>query len=232
LGDSYTIPTSKILERLRFENPWWRTNQVAPEIEAMHRRLYFSLFFPLVEDISIRRALILMGPRRVGKTVMMHHAISELLGKAVQAQAIQFIGIDNPIYINMSLEELLISAGRAAGYEDMEGRYVFFDEIQYLKDWERHLKVLVDSYPRIKFIVSGSAAAALRVKSTESGAGRFHDFMLPPLTFQEYLHLQNLQHGHRKFHSTVRWFHFMRLLILKNSINNSFPISIMEGTQR
>ncbi|HHS94979.1 MAG TPA: ATP-binding protein, partial [Phaeodactylibacter sp.] len=70
----------------------------------------------------------------------------------------------------------------------------FFDEIQYLKDWERHLKVLVDSYPNTKFIASGSAAAALKVKSSESGAGRFHDFMLPPLTFQEYLHLLQLNH--------------------------------------
>jgi len=32
-----------------------------------------------------------------------------------------------------------------------------------------------------------SAAAALRLKSQESGAGRFSDFMLPPLTFYEFL---------------------------------------------
>src|SRR5690606_5119747 len=61
-------------------------------------------------------------------------------------------------------------------------------------DWERHLKVLVDSFPNTRFIVSGSAAATLRMKSSESGAGRFHDFMLPPLTFQEFLHLQDLQY--------------------------------------
>ena len=33
--------------------------------------------------------------------------------------------------------------------------------------------------------VSGSAAMALKMKSDESGAGRFHDFALPPLTFNE-----------------------------------------------
>ena len=82
---------------------------------------------------------------------------------------------------------------KASGNEDIAGNYIFFDEIQYLKDWERHLKVLVDSYPKTKFIASGSAAAALRLKSSESGAGRFHDFLLPPLTFQEFLHLQDLQ---------------------------------------
>jgi len=39
----------------------------------------------------------------------------------------------------------------------------------------------------------GSAAAALRLKSIESGAGRFTDFLLPPLTFHEYLGLLEKQ---------------------------------------
>ncbi len=41
-------------------------------------------------------------------------------------------------------------------------------------------------------MASGSAAAALKMKSNESGAGRFTDFMLPPLTFFEYITLLNL----------------------------------------
>ncbi len=70
---------------------------------------------------------------------------------------------------------------------------VFFDEIQYLRDWEVHLKSLVDSYPSIKFVATGSAAAALRLKSRESGAGRFTDFLLPPLTFCEYLRFTGIE---------------------------------------
>lgn len=73
-----------------------------------------------------------------------------------------------------------------------EDYYVFYDEIQYLKDWEVHLKSLIDTYRNVKFVASGSAAAALKMKSNESGAGRFTDFMLPPLTFNEYIHLLNL----------------------------------------
>jgi uncharacterized protein len=191
--DSFTIPTEKILERLRFENPWWKTNSIDPVVDAMKRRLYFEMFLPLVQNHTLKRAIILMGPRRVGKTVMLHHAIQELIKNDTHPNSIFFVGIDNPIYINIGLEELMQLAAKASGKESLEGCFVFFDEIQYLKDWERHLKVMVDSYPKTKFIVSGSAAAALRVKSSESGAGRFHDFMLPPLTFQEFLHLQNLQ---------------------------------------
>ena len=47
----------------------------------------------------------------------------------------------------------------------------------------------MDAFPAVKPIASGSAAVALRLKSVESGAGRFTEFLLPPLTFHEYLTL-------------------------------------------
>ena len=188
------IPTEKIIERLRYENPWWINKRIPEVFSTMDRRLYFSLFFPFVIEKSVRRALVLMGPRRVGKTVMLFHSIHELLTENINPQKIFFIGIDNPIYVHLGLEDILNLCKQSLNQDNLKGCFVFFDEIQYLKDWERHLKVLVDSYPETKFIVSGSAAAALKWHSTESGAGRFTDFVLPPLTFQEYIHLKQMNH--------------------------------------
>src|SRR5574343_271253 len=194
MGILNLIPTEKIVERLRYENPWWVNKEIPETYGSMAKRLYFNLFYPYVIEKKVRRALVLMGPRRVGKTVMLYHSIQQLLVDNVNPQKIFFVGIDNPIYINLSLEDILNLCKESLNQSDLNGCYVFFDEIQYLKDWERHLKVLVDSYPDTKFIVSGSAAAALKWHSTESGAGRFTDFMLPPLTFQEYIHLKNMNH--------------------------------------
>jgi predicted AAA+ superfamily ATPase len=200
----FLIPDSRILDRLRIENRWWKSREINQTYREMKRRLYFKLFMLQVNEITVKRAVILMGPRRVGKTVMMHQAIQELITQGIAANNISFIGIDNPIYNNKGLEELFDLVRQASGNDNPDGQYVFFDEIQYLNDWERHLKVLVDTYPNTKFIVSGSAAAALRLKSTESGAGRFHDFMLPPLTFQEFLYLQDLQNLIKKSTTTYR----------------------------
>ncbi|MBN2259717.1 MAG: ATP-binding protein, partial [Clostridiales bacterium] len=197
------IPTEKIIERLRYENPWWVSQQIPEAYSALSKRLYFDLFFPFVTERNIRRALVLMGPRRVGKTVMLYHSIQQLIEEKVNAQQIFFIGIDNPIYVHLGLEDILDLCKQTLNMENLNGCYIFFDEIQYLKDWERHLKVLVDSYPETKFIVSGSAAAALKWHSTESGAGRFTDFMLPPLTFQEYIHLKQL--NHLMFQGTINY---------------------------
>lgn len=188
------IPSEKRIERLQYENPWWITGEVQQVYSAMNKRLYFDLFYPHVIETDIKRAVVLMGPRRVGKTVMMFHAIEQLIKEKVSPRKIFFVAIDNPIYMQMGLEDMLTMAKDAVQLESLEGCFVFFDEIQYLKDWERHLKILVDQYPTTKFIVSGSAAAALRLQSSESGAGRFTDFMLPPLTFHEYIHLKKLGH--------------------------------------
>ncbi len=183
----------QIIKRMSMDNPWWITASIPEDYKEMPRRAYLSGFYPLVSDIDVRRAVILMGPRRVGKTVMIFHTISQLIADGVDPQKIIYVSIDTPIYNNTSLEDLFSYARLALKQEDCnDGFYVFFDEIQYLKNWEVHLKSLVDTFRNIKFIASGSAAAALKMKSNESGAGRFTDFMLPPLTFFEYINFLNL----------------------------------------
>jgi len=182
------ISKADILRRLHFDNPWWnegKEGRIAFEDDP--RRKYYESFFSVVTDRSVRRAVVLMGPRRVGKTVMIYHAIRALIDKGVPPNAIMYLSMETPIYTGLSLEQLLNDFNELFGHTRGSKIYVFFDEIQYLRDWEVHLKSLVDSYPEYKFIASGSAAAALRLKSTESGAGRFSDFILPPLTFAEYL---------------------------------------------
>lgn len=186
------ISKKQVLDRIRFENPWWVDGHIEEDYNEMPRRLYFEIFKPLVYERDIRRAVVLMGPRRVGKTVMLFHLVEELIQNGINPQKIIFITIENPIYNNIGLEQLFSYAKEATGLKDKNDWYVIYDEIQYCRDWEVHLKSLVDSYRKDKFIVSGSAAAALKFANNESGAGRFTDFLLPPLTFNEYISLKGL----------------------------------------
>lgn len=188
------IPFSpdQILQRMRFENPWWETGGIEEYYSQLTRRAYYFRLFSLIGDRSVQRALVLMGPRRVGKTVLLFHCIQGLIEQGINPQKICYLSVETPIYNGISLEELLQFYLAASGNSADSELFLVFDEIQYLKNWELHLKSLVDSYKKIKFIVSGSAAAALKLKSTESGAGRFTDFILPPLTFQEYLQLKKI----------------------------------------
>lgn len=182
------IAKEDILSRLQFDNPWWETGKKGKIIyENSPRRKYFESFSRNILDTSVRRAIVLMGPRRVGKTVMVYHAIRLLLDFDISAENILYISLETPIYTGLSLERILSYFQELFNHDRHSSLFVFFDEIQYLRKWEVHLKSLVDSFPSCQFIATGSAAAALRLKSTESGAGRFSDYILPPLTFAEYL---------------------------------------------
>ena len=186
------IPEEQVRSRMRADNPWWEGGGIRDDYAALKRRAYFERFRRLVEQTDVRRAVVLMGPRRVGKTVLLHHIIAHLLHDGrYEPPDIAYVSLDQPLYTRLSIEELAHELREAGGGARIP-RMLFLDEIQYLRDWERHLKVFVDGHPDVRCVASGSAAAALRLKSIESGAGRFTDFLLPPLTFYEYLDLQDM----------------------------------------
>jgi hypothetical protein len=188
MAKPFEIPLADVQKRLAFDNPWWMAGGgIDAERREWPRRAYFAPFMQLIEAVDVHRAVVLIGPRRVGKTVMLAHAVQALLDQGVAGNTILYVSLDTPLYSGRSLESLVRTFMELHRHAEGRRLWVFFDEIQYLKDWEVHLKSLVDTFRAIRFVASGSAAAALRMKSRESGAGRFTDFMLPPLTFSEYL---------------------------------------------
>lgn len=187
------IAEKDVLASLRQDNPWWEAGAEGAFTGFAKTRAYLARFATLSLNWDVRRAVILMGPRRVGKTVMLQQLIGRALAHGMDPQSILFVSVDTPLYSGMPLERLLTLFETQTGHDPKGRRIVVFDEIQYLKDWEVHLKVLTDRFPNTRFIASGSAAAALRLKSHESGAGRFTDFFLPPLTFAEFLDFLDLE---------------------------------------
>ena len=183
------LSDKEIEARLRLDNPWWQAGQgIDPDYREFPRRAYLSGFSKLVKEMEVNRAVVLLGPRRVGKTIMVYHAIQWLMDEVgVSGRDILYLSLETPIYSGLAIETLVRRFQRLFDRPAGTPLYVFFDEIQYLKGWEVHLKSLVDTFRGIQFVATGSAAAALKAKSVESGAGRFTEFQLPPLTFAEYL---------------------------------------------
>ncbi len=189
----FQVTEEELKKRLTFANPWWETGKIPDRFAKMPRRAFFDAFYDLLTARGVNRAVVLMGPRRVGKTVMLTQAVQELLDNGLQAEQIIYISVDTPTFTGLSLERLLDLFLDMHGHGREDPLFILYDEIQYHADWERHLKSLVDSYPDYRFVASGSAAAALKMKSQESGAGRFTDFLLPPLLFSEFLAMTGKQ---------------------------------------
>lgn len=183
------VSNQQVADHLKRLNLWWQSGRIDTTTAELKPRAYLGPVRQLLLESQLRRAVVLLGPRRVGKTILIRHLIEDLLVNGIAPHRIAYVEMDHPLLHGQSLEALIRRIETAAPLED-ESRFLFFDEIQSHKDWEKHLKPLVDHRKDLHILVSGSAAAALKRKSTESGAGRFTDFLLPPLTFSEFLHLR------------------------------------------
>lgn len=69
--------------------------------------------------------------------------------------------------------------------------YLFFDEIQFTRDWQTWLKHQVDFEKRRRIAVTGSATPLVE-EGQESGVGRWHTIKLATLSFFEYLQIKKL----------------------------------------
>ncbi len=126
----------------------------------------------------------MLGLRRTGKTTLLKQLIDHLVvEKNIPRLNILYYTFDEPVEWQEVLDEYLKVSQRDL---DSPALYFFLDEVQKLNDWQNKLKIYYDHYPNIKFIVSGSSSLFIRKKS-ESLAGRILEFILPPLSFTEFI---------------------------------------------
>lgn len=170
-------------------NPWWKTNKVPKKLVGKRRQI----FAHIEKYLASRQILILFGLRRVGKTTLMFQLIDTLLNaKKVNPLHILYFSFDESRY---EPEEIVAFYEREilkTSLSKPQKVYIFFDEIQKLNNWPDKLKLLFDLYPNVKLVISGSAAINIKQGTRESLAGRFFEFLIKPLSFDEFLEFKNL----------------------------------------
>jgi len=168
-------------------NPWWKTGVVNPKMTQAYKRFAFHEAMKRLNEKDIRRAVVLTGTRRVGKTTIQYQMIEALLNSGVAPQKILFISMDHPILKLAQFQDVLECYHENIYAE--QNCYYFFDEIQYAQDWDLWLKTIYDTQPDTKVVATGSASPALMKGSRESGAGRWSVIQVPTLSFYEYCEL-------------------------------------------
>lgn len=157
------------------------------------RRSAFAEFYRRVGEPPSPQAVALLGMRRVGKTVLLHQAIAELLATGGAAPAnILYADFDYSLLVEAGLDEV-VAAWREAVPREGDGlEYLFLDEVQCVPGWEKWVKRQVDQRVerrgdrRVAF--TGSVMPLERAQQ-DTGAGRWRSLRVPTLSFSEYLHL-------------------------------------------
>jgi len=166
-------------------NEWWRTKSVGSDRLKEYKR---DVFKELVKLLDYRQIIILSGLRRVGKSTLMFQLIDYIL-KSIPPEKVLYFSYDEKIEDIISI---LNSFQKITGVDWKKNDiFVFLDEIQKLKDWGAKIKIIYDNFPRIKFIVSGSASMKLEKEALDNLAGRYFIIDVTPLSIKEYFELKN-----------------------------------------
>ena len=149
------------------------------------REMYMSRIRPFIGSDLVK---VMTGIRRSGKSVMLELIKQELIESGVSSQ--QFISINfedlrySYLQTARSLHDEIIK--RAS---EIKGKvYLFFDEIQEVKDWEKcinSLRVSLDA----DIYITGSNAKLLSGELATYLAGRYVEFVIYPFSFKEFMEL-------------------------------------------
>jgi predicted AAA+ superfamily ATPase len=120
------------------------------------------------------KAIILLGPRQVGKTTLVQELLKE--------NKYLFLNGDDPAIRGMlskvSTSQLQMIIGNH--------QIVFIDEAQRIEEIGITLKLITDQFINVQLLVSGSSSLDINNKTQESLTGRKFEFQLFPVSWQEF----------------------------------------------
>ena len=138
----------------------------------------------IIKYLDSKEVIVIYGSRQVGKTCLMKYLIKNHLK-------------ENVFYFDLEMQNLLDLCNESAenvynyllqkGADENQKIYLLIDEIQYLENPTKFIKIFHDHYLNIKLLVSGSSTFEIKKKFKESLVGRTVTFDLYPLSFDEFL---------------------------------------------
>ena len=151
------------------------------------REKYLSKIRPFYEQDLIK---VIIGMRRCGKSILLQQIIAELKERNIPETQI--------IYMNFELEDYSfikndqdLNTYIIKKITNKEKYYLFFDEIQEIKNWEKAINSLKAS-KNVSIFITGSNSDLLSGELATHLAGRYVSFTVYPFTLQEICKLKQV----------------------------------------
>lgn len=129
----------------------------------------------LLKNLYKGKAIVVTGPRQVGKTTLLEDIIS-------RAENPLFLNADDPAVIRMLTSPTTEDLRRLLGSH----RLVFIDEAQLVPGIGRTLKIITDRFKQVQLLVSGSSSFDLGSATQEPLTGRKREYHLYPVSWEEW----------------------------------------------
>lgn len=131
-----------------------------------------------------RFVIPIIGPRRAGKTFYLYDLILNKF--KITDEEFIYLNFEDPEMIGAGFNDIL---NAVSAHEEFHGRipeYVFLDEVQNIKNWEKAVRGLYETKDHYLFI-SGSSSKLLSKEIATSLRGRTLTYSILPLSFREFL---------------------------------------------
>lgn len=149
------------------------------------REMYMSRIRPFIGSELIK---VMTGIRRCGKSVMLELIKQELVESGVSPSQFISINFEDMNYFHLQTAKALHDEITRRAAEIGGKVYLFFDEIQEVKDWEKcvnSFRVALDC----DIYITGSNARLLSGELATYLGGRYVEFVIYPFSFAEFMEL-------------------------------------------
>jgi hypothetical protein len=137
--------------------------------------MFKRIYEPLDQFIKPNKVLLIYGPRRVGKTTLLQHALSQTTYRYKLDSG------DNLLTQQvLSSQDFSLILNYVEGYE-----LIAIDEAQNIPNIGMGLKIIVDQVPGIRVIATGSSSFELAGQVGEPLTGRKQTLVLYPISQTE-----------------------------------------------
>lgn len=165
------------------------------------RNLYLEKIRPFINKDLIK---VITGIRRCGKSVMLEVIQNELRHSGVAAEAIFTYNFESMSLSHLCTAESLYQDVMAKADNVKSGKiYLFFDEIQEVRAWEKAVnsfRVDLDC----DIYITGSNSTLLSGELSTYLAGRYIEFLMYPFSFQEFVELMHTSDSGRSIEDCFR----------------------------
>lgn len=149
------------------------------------REIYMKKIRPFIGTDLVK---VVTGIRRSGKSVMLELIKQELISGGVSPAQIISINFEDMSYSHLQNAKAL-NEEITKRAKDIDGKvYLFFDEIQEVKDWEKCINSFRVSL-NCDIYITGSNAKLLSGELSTYLGGRYVEFVIYPFSFGEFIEL-------------------------------------------
>ena len=169
----------------------------------LKRELYLNQIRPFYESDIIK---VITGVRRAGKSVLLKTIIDELKEKGIDDEHILYLNLEDLDYEYIENASDLNQEIKSRLHDD-EKYYLFLDEIQHIKNFEKALSSFRATL-NMSIFVTGSNSTLLSGELATLLTGRTVEFEVLPFTFwelKEYLLLNNKPFTEDTFYDYLKW---------------------------